>query len=134
MLDLKWIRETPDALDAALARRGAAPMSAAILDMDKRHRETVTELQGLQSRRTWCVSLNQSERIDPARIIGEYQYEHPLFTLEGVAAQERLLQRNGSDHTWFCGAWLRNGFHEDGVYSALQVAHRRSGSRGLPRA
>jgi len=51
MLDLKWIRENPDALDAALARRGAAPMSAAVLEMDKRHRETITELQTLQSRR-----------------------------------------------------------------------------------
>lgn len=51
MLDLKWIRENPDALDAALARRGAAPMAASILDMDKRHRETITELQSLQSRR-----------------------------------------------------------------------------------
>ena len=52
MHDLKWIRENPDALDAALARRGAGPMSAAVLDLDKRHRGTTTELQSLQSRRT----------------------------------------------------------------------------------
>ncbi|MGE4063552.1 MAG: serine--tRNA ligase [Rhodospirillaceae bacterium] len=51
MLDLKWIRENPDALDAALARRGAAPMAASIVALDKRHRETITELQSLQSRR-----------------------------------------------------------------------------------
>ena len=51
MLDLKWIRENPDALDAALARRGAAPVSAAVLDLDKRHRGATTELQTLQSRR-----------------------------------------------------------------------------------
>ncbi len=51
MLDLKWIRENPDALDAALARRGAAPAAAAIVDLDKRNRATVTELQALQSRR-----------------------------------------------------------------------------------
>ena len=51
MHDLKWIRENPDALDAALARRGAGPMSAAVLDLDKRHRGTTTELQSLQSRR-----------------------------------------------------------------------------------
>ncbi len=51
MLDLKWIRENPDALDAALARRGAAPLSAAVLDLDKRHRVATTELQTLQSRR-----------------------------------------------------------------------------------
>jgi seryl-tRNA synthetase len=51
MLDLKWIRENPEALDAALARRGAAPQSAAVLALDARHRATVTELQALQSRR-----------------------------------------------------------------------------------
>lgn len=79
-------------------------------------------LQGLHSKRTWCVSLNQTAQIDPSRIIGVYHYDHPLFTLEGMAAQEQLQQRNGAHHTWFCGAWLRNGFHEDGVYSALQVA------------
>jgi predicted NAD/FAD-binding protein len=79
-------------------------------------------LQGLQSRHTWCVSLNQTDRIDPALVAGVYHYDHPLFTLEGIAAQEALQQRNGTDGTWFCGAWLRNGFHEDGVHSALQVA------------
>ncbi|MGE3334160.1 MAG: serine--tRNA ligase [Rhodospirillaceae bacterium] len=51
MHDLKFIRENPDAFDAALARRGAAPMAASIVEMDKRHRETITELQSLQSRR-----------------------------------------------------------------------------------
>ncbi len=51
MHDLKWIRENPDALDAALARRGAAPMSAQVVDLDKRHRGMTTELQALQSRR-----------------------------------------------------------------------------------
>jgi seryl-tRNA synthetase len=51
MLDLKWIRDNPDALDAALARRGAGPVAAAVLDLDRRHRATVTELQSLQSRR-----------------------------------------------------------------------------------
>src|SRR5262249_5495229 len=51
MLDLKWIRENPAALDVALARRGAAPMSAAIVEMDQRHRAVITELQSLQSRR-----------------------------------------------------------------------------------
>ena len=51
MLDLKWIRENPDALDAALARRKAPPAAAAIIDLDKRNRATVTELQSLQSRR-----------------------------------------------------------------------------------
>jgi len=79
-------------------------------------------LQGLQSRKTWCVSLNQTAQIDPACIKGEYSYAHPVFTLEGIAAQQQLLANNGNAHTWFCGAWLRNGFHEDGVHTALLVA------------
>ena len=51
MHDLKWIRENPDALDMALARRRAAPLAEGVLDLDKRHRGITTELQGLQSRR-----------------------------------------------------------------------------------
>ncbi len=51
MLDLKWIRDNPDALDAAQARRGATAVAAAVLDLDKRHRAITTELQALQSRR-----------------------------------------------------------------------------------
>jgi len=51
MLDIKWIRENPDDLDAALARRGAAPMAAGVLELDTRHRAVTTELQGLQSKR-----------------------------------------------------------------------------------
>ena len=51
MHDLKWIRENPDALDKALARRRAAPLGESVLDLDKRHRGITTELQGLQSRR-----------------------------------------------------------------------------------
>ena len=51
MLDPKWIRDNPDALDAALARRGADPVAVAVADLDKRHRAVTTELQALQSRR-----------------------------------------------------------------------------------
>ena len=51
MLDIKLIRDDPAALDAALARRGAQPRSAEILDLDARHRAVLTELQGLQTKR-----------------------------------------------------------------------------------
>jgi len=84
-------------------------------------------LQHLPSRHTWCVSLNQTARIDPALIHGVYHYAHPVFTLAGIAAQQQLLASNGHEHTWFCGAWLRNGFHEDGVHTALAVARGIAG-------
>ncbi len=78
-------------------------------------------LQGLQSELTWCVSLNQTRLIRPESIHGVYHYDHPVFTLDGMRAQQRWHEINGVDHTWFCGAWWRNGFHEDGVWSALRV-------------
>ncbi len=80
-------------------------------------------LQGLSAANTWCVTLNASDRIDPAKVVGRFQFSHPLFTPEGLASRSALLSRlNGRRSTWFCGAWCRNGFHEDGVVSALDVA------------
>jgi predicted NAD/FAD-binding protein len=79
-------------------------------------------LQGLKSRSTWCVTLNQTALIRPDCIEGIYHYEHPLFTPAGVRAQQRWYEINGVNGAWFCGAWWRNGFHEDGVWSALRVA------------
>ncbi len=78
-------------------------------------------LQKLSSKKTWCVSLNQTSAIKESKIIGEYEYEHPLFTGDGLVSQKSILNMNGHNRTWFCGAWLRNGFHEDGVWSALKV-------------
>lgn len=79
-------------------------------------------LQGLSAPETFCVTLNDREAINPHKILGQFQYAHPVFTLPGIAAQERWNEING-DSTWFCGAYWRNGFHEDGVYSALRVAN-----------
>lgn len=78
-------------------------------------------LQGLSAPQTFCVTLNDRERINPHKILGQFEYAHPVFTLQGIAAQERWQEINGGA-TWFCGAYWRNGFHEDGVHSALQVA------------
>lgn len=78
-------------------------------------------LQGLTAPQTFCVTLNDRARINPHKILGQFDYAHPVFTLEGIAAQERWAEINGGA-TYFCGAYWRNGFHEDGVYSALRVA------------
>jgi uncharacterized protein len=79
-------------------------------------------LQSLQARETYCVTLNQTDEIDASRIIGVYHYDHPVFTLPGMDAQARWQEINGVRRTWFCGAYWRNGFHEDGVWSARRVA------------
>lgn len=78
-------------------------------------------LQGLRSRHTFCVTLNDEARIDPARILGRFEYEHPIFTTERSAAQARHPELLTAQHTSFCGAYWRNGFHEDGVVSAMAV-------------
>lgn len=80
-------------------------------------------LQGIGSPETFCVTLNASDDIDPETVLHRVRFDHPLFTTEGLAARARLLARNGHRGTWFCGAWCRNGFHEDGVVSALDVVH-----------
>ncbi|HKK57690.1 NAD(P)/FAD-dependent oxidoreductase [Marinobacter sp.] len=70
---------------------------------------------------TFCVTLNRARDIDPARIIKRYNYAHPVFSLEAVAAQNRYDEIGGRNRSHFCGAYWFNGFHEDGVCSALRV-------------
>ncbi|MCD5977866.1 FAD-dependent oxidoreductase [Pseudomonas phytophila] len=79
-------------------------------------------LQGIDSDTTFCVSLNQTEAIDPNKILARYTYSHPQYSLAGVDAQARWPELDGVNHTWFCGAYWANGFHEDGVVSGLRVA------------
>ena len=78
-------------------------------------------LQGIQSTTTFCVTLNDAQHIDPDKIIRRIQYHHPVYTAQGVAAQQRQRDINGECRTWYCGAYWRHGFHEDGVVSALQA-------------
>jgi predicted NAD/FAD-binding protein len=70
---------------------------------------------------TFCVTLNRSQDIDPARVIERYTYAHPVFSLEAVAAQQRYDEIGNRNRTHYCGAYWFNGFHEDGVRSALRV-------------
>ncbi|MFC3608213.1 NAD(P)/FAD-dependent oxidoreductase [Stutzerimonas tarimensis] len=79
-------------------------------------------VQGLNAPETFCVSLNQTELIDPRRILARFHYAHPRFSLEGIEAQARCRELLGAQHSYFCGAYWGNGFHEDGVVSALRVA------------
>ena len=81
-------------------------------------------LQGLSTRQTYLVTLNNSAAIDPDKIIKRLSYDHPVFTQDGIAAQQRQGEINGVKHSYFCGAYWRYGFHEDGVVSALNaLAH-----------
>jgi predicted NAD/FAD-binding protein len=81
-------------------------------------------LQCIQSDTTFCVTLNNTKEIDPSKILGSYSYAHPQFSPAMVAAQQSRELICGKQGLHFCGAYWYNGFHEDGVRSALDVAKR----------
>ena len=78
-------------------------------------------LQSLDAKPDFLVTLNSSGEIDPSKIIKKIEYHHPLFTVDGVNAQKKKNQISGQNNTFYCGAYWGNGFHEDGVNSALDV-------------
>lgn len=81
-------------------------------------------LQRLEAPHTFCVTLNDGDAVDPDKVLGRFTYAHPQFTLAGEAAKARHAEISGpAFRTHYCGAYWRNGFHEDGVWSALRVAH-----------
>lgn len=80
-------------------------------------------LQGLQSPDPFVVTLNRSEAIAPAKVLRKITYHHPVYTPLSVAAQRRRAQIQGVNRTWFAGAYWGWGFHEDGMRSAVEVAH-----------
>ena len=69
----------------------------------------------------FCVTLNKTQDIDPSKIYRTFNYAHPVFTLEGMKAQENHHLISNKNNTHYCGAYWFNGFHEDGVKSALRV-------------
>ena len=79
-------------------------------------------LQGLDAQTTFCVTLNATESIAADKIIDSFEYSHPVFSLEAISAAKRIEDFNGLNRSWFAGAYLGNGFHEDGVASARKVA------------
>ena len=81
-------------------------------------------LQSIQSEQTFCVTLNDHDSVDQSKVIKKLSYDHPLFTVDAVAAQKRKHEISGINNTYYCGAYWRNGFHEDGVVSALDVCEQ----------
>jgi predicted NAD/FAD-binding protein len=83
----------------------------------------INRLQPLPWSTPVIVSMNPARAIDPAAVLGEWHYDHPVFDLAAIEAQRQLPQIQGRSHLWFCGAWARYGFHEDGLSSGLEVAN-----------
>ncbi|WP_019676734.1 NAD(P)/FAD-dependent oxidoreductase [Arsukibacterium perlucidum] len=96
------------------------------LDATERSRATLTYnmniLQRLDAPVTFCVTLNNTAAITKEKILGTYQYAHPVYNMMTMAAQQKRSVINGHNHTYFCGAYWYNGFHEDGARSAVDIA------------
>ena len=81
-------------------------------------------LQNLPTHRTYLVTLNQQDEIDPAHVLETIEYHHPAYTVAGIAAQQRWAEISGVNRTHFCGAYWGFGFHEDGLQSGLAAARQ----------
>ena len=78
-------------------------------------------LQSIRAPHTYCVSLNETARIDPAKVLRRFTYHHPRFDTRQRAAQARRHELARLQGLSYCGAYWGFGFHEDGVNSALAV-------------
>lgn len=81
-------------------------------------------LQGVSQNRDYFVSLNAGNRVPEKSVHRRIDYEHPLFDLEAIRAQDRIPELNdpgNNTETFFCGAWTRYGFHEDGFLSSVNL-------------
>ncbi len=98
------------------------------LDDDRSRGACVTywmnRLQSLAGTDQFFVTLNRTAAILPGSVIDRFSYSHPVFTSAAVRAQERHAELVDHHRVSVCGAWWRNGFHEDGVVSAMRVAER----------
>jgi predicted NAD/FAD-binding protein len=82
----------------------------------------MNRLQNIETPKDIFVTLNPGRDIDPDRVIGSFDYMHPQFDMQALAAQKQLHRTQGRDGLWFCGSYCGNGFHEDGLQAGLQVA------------
>lgn len=87
----------------------------------------MNQLQPLPTTTQLFVTLNPGHAFAPGSVQYEIDYRHPLFDAEAIAAQRDIWRIEGRNHTWFAGAWLGHGFHEDGLQAGLEVAERIGG-------
>ncbi len=82
----------------------------------------INRLQPLPFSQDVVVSLNPVRAIDPSKVLGEYDYAHPVFDLAAIKAQTQLPSLQGQQNTWYAGAWMGYGFHEDGFKAGRDAA------------
>lgn len=89
----------------------------------------MNSLQPLPTKTPVIVTLNPDRAIDPDKVLGSYDYEHPIFDQAALAAKAKVWDLQGGARMWFAGAYLGDGFHEDGIQAGLAVAEMLGGAR-----
>lgn len=89
----------------------------------------MNRLQNLDTQNPVFLTLNPNREPLPHLVHGTYNYTHPRFDTRALKAQNELWQLQGTNRTWFCGAYFGSGFHEDGLQSGLAVAEALGGIR-----
>ncbi len=87
----------------------------------------MNQLQGVSDKKNYFVSINPHNNIDPKKIIKELDYEHPLFDVPAINAQEQLYKLNLDGPVYFCGSYFKYGFHEDAFASAVKLCSQLLG-------
>ena len=81
-------------------------------------------LQKIDDKFPLFVTLNSDKKIIPEKIFAKIEYEHPIFDNAAIVAQEELNEIQGLENLYFCGAYQKYGFHEDGLNSAINIAKK----------
>lgn len=84
----------------------------------------INKLQPLPFKENLFVTLNQRRHIDESKILKRIQYAHPVLDEKAVRAQAKMAEINGHKKTWFAGAWMGYGFHEDGLQAGKLAANK----------
>ena len=84
----------------------------------------MNSLQPIPKNDPLFVTLNSTHAICDSLIYNQTNFRHPVYDAQALRAQKLIKKRNGENNTWYCGAWMKHGFHEDGLSSALDVAHQ----------
>jgi len=91
----------------------------------------MNSLQPIPANDPHFVTLNTTRSIREELIYDQVTLRHPVFDLAALDGQREVAQLNGSNNTWFCGAWMKNGFHEDGLSSAVDVGEAMRGANAM---
>ena len=84
----------------------------------------MNNLQNIDNDYPLFVTLNPINEIHQDDVFGVYEYQHPVFDKNAIKAQDQLGSIQGTRNIWYCGAWTKYGFHEDGLNSAINIAKK----------